>query len=343
MPSNLIFPTFLQRAAVPAAVVAMLVDVSDRLLEQELRGWDYSRYLAGRMHRGAQVRIPPLRDYDPHRLERQVLFRFFAEAGGAYMSECSGRGGAPRALELDDAWTVRQLAGDDNPPHGHDGMVSGVLYLRVPPQIDHASRPDGHLRFLPTDPLAPTPSAEPTAEDRMRFVCGMPRSAGAPAEIAGRLVQPVLGEMFLFPSWLVHEVRAFAGPGERRSVAFNLRVAAPQEREAPRSAASRPRAGEGGARHHLLCLETGSLVELWHGLELDATCGEPLLSEATTPGPRLQVEIHGDAVRLAPTGGPRGDTPPADGQCLLSTSDELRIGARRFGYFRTDMEVLFDG
>jgi hypothetical protein len=37
-------------------------------------------------------------------------------------------------------------------------------------------------------------------------------------------VRPRAGLLFLFPSWVQHQVRAYRGKRERISIAFNLRV-----------------------------------------------------------------------------------------------------------------------
>jgi len=38
------------------------------------------------------------------------------------------------------------------------------------------------------------------------------------------IVKPVVGTIYIFPSWLEHGVNPFRGPGERRTVATNLNV-----------------------------------------------------------------------------------------------------------------------
>ena len=36
------------------------------------------------------------------------------------------------------------------------------------------------------------------------------------------IVKPVVGDFYLFPSWLAHQVYPFRSKGERRSMAFNV-------------------------------------------------------------------------------------------------------------------------
>ena len=55
---------------------------------------------------------------------------------------------------------------------------------------------------------------------------GAVEMAGTPANPFGRTVPvtPQDGMMVVFPSWLLHWVRSYQGPGERISIAFNSRV-----------------------------------------------------------------------------------------------------------------------
>jgi hypothetical protein len=111
-------------------------------------------------------------------------------------------------LALSSVWMVSQYSEDYNPLHWHYGKLSGVIYLKVPPQIDretesgikslHGST-DGKIEFVywPSSPLNFT-------------------SRGNAA------VTPVVGDMYIFPAWVLHTVYPFHGDGERRIVSFNL-------------------------------------------------------------------------------------------------------------------------
>ena len=85
-------------------------------------------------------------------------------------------------------WVVSQYAGDFNPMHIHDANLSGVAFLKVPPA--------GCLEFL----------------------------GSVPNHFANHsyLAKPEVGDFYLFPSWLTHQVYPFRCEGERRSLAFNV-------------------------------------------------------------------------------------------------------------------------
>ena len=103
---------------------------------------------------------------------------------------------------------VRHFPGTFSPVHFHTGDVSGVMYLKVPAHIaDEAAqaqqsyinaRRAGYITF---------------------FIGG--KQALSKSLISFR---PEVGDLYLFPSWLLHAVEPFEGEGERRSLSFNAFV-----------------------------------------------------------------------------------------------------------------------
>jgi hypothetical protein len=108
-------------------------------------------------------------------------------------------------VQLDNFWVVSQFAGTPSPVHFHSGDLSGVLYLKVPSisadeeQRNYiAGRQAGYINFL----------------------------IGGKQRFARSLIsfKPVIGDLYIFPGWLLHGAEPFRGTGERRSLAFNARV-----------------------------------------------------------------------------------------------------------------------
>ena len=104
-------------------------------------------------------------------------------------------------LRLIDIWLNCQMEGDYNPMHTHGGSFSGVVFLKVPPQINGTSF-DGQLCFH-----------GPEEYHLQSFRTGM-----------AQYVLPSPGDFYIFPAFLMHEVHPFRGEGERRCFSFNAFV-----------------------------------------------------------------------------------------------------------------------
>jgi tetratricopeptide (TPR) repeat protein len=117
-----------------------------------------------------------------------------------------GQGGDPvRALnqggyDAGGGWSIRMQAGGRHVNHVHpEGWISSACYVETPAVLDG---PQGFLKLgepgIPMDPLPP----------------------------AERLIEPQLGRIVLFPSYMWHGTVPFAADGVRMSVAFDLVPAA---------------------------------------------------------------------------------------------------------------------
>lgn len=122
------------------------------------------------------------------------------------------RGQARPVLWRVTAWANVNGPGDANICHYHPGSFwSGTYYV-----ADGGAASDPALggEFEMLDPRGPAPSMfAPTLA-----VAG----EGGLAMGATETIRPRPGLLFLFPSWLMHQVRPYRGSGERISVAFNL-------------------------------------------------------------------------------------------------------------------------
>ena len=128
----------------------------------------------------------------------QMISRFVTRAEGVDVTGVNFRS----------VWVTRQVAGSYSPVHFHSSEVSGVLYLRVPEGMSKGPESGGRS-----------------------FVSG--RKAGNITFITGgkqrfsrSLVsfEPVVGDLYIFPGWLLHAVEPFTCEGERRSMSFNVDV-----------------------------------------------------------------------------------------------------------------------
>ena len=99
-------------------------------------------------------------------------------------------------------WVVSQYAGDFNPVHIHDANLSGVAFLKIPIGFDEEYNKEDH---------------HPTA-GCLEFLGSIPNHFARHSYT----VKPEVGDFYLFPSWLAHQVYPFRCEGERRSMAFNV-------------------------------------------------------------------------------------------------------------------------
>jgi len=99
-------------------------------------------------------------------------------------------------------WVVSQYAGDFNPVHIHDANLSGVCFLKIPSGFEEEYKKEDH---------------HPTV-GCLEFLGSIPNHFARHSYI----VRPEVGDFYLFPSWLAHQVYPFRCKGERRSMAFNV-------------------------------------------------------------------------------------------------------------------------
>tara|TARA_B100000700_G_scaffold297183_1_gene361861 strand:- start:138 stop:971 length:834 start_codon:yes stop_codon:yes gene_type:complete len=105
------------------------------------------------------------------------------------------------------AWAVCQFQNEYNPVHFHTNCdISSVMYLKIP-KYDTRWKTD-------------RPFKDNTVDGCIEFVSGSTSTSGL--EMGTYRHTPRVGELFLFPSSLLHTVYPFLGDGERRSIAFNM-------------------------------------------------------------------------------------------------------------------------
>ncbi len=110
------------------------------------------------------------------------------------------------------AWANVNGPGDSNICHYHPGAFwSGTYYVDDGGCADDPTL-GGEFEML--DPRGPAPAMYAPA---LKFAGEDGRSAGS-AEV----IRPRPGLLFLFPSWLLHQVRPYRGTALRISIAFNL-------------------------------------------------------------------------------------------------------------------------
>lgn len=200
MPSRLLFATpFYQDRIDDAALIAELAEAAQALAAEDGAGRRWSRdhgyrgYTSYASLNDLPARDPRFADLKRH-LDRHVA---------AFASDCAFDLGG-RRLKLDSLWVNVMKPGATHSGHIHPhSAVSGTVYVAVPPGA-------GALRL--EDPRLPMLMAAPLRRDD-----------AAEALQSFHHAAPEAGSVFLWESWLRHEVMPHAGKGERISVSFNYR------------------------------------------------------------------------------------------------------------------------
>jgi uncharacterized protein (TIGR02466 family) len=201
MPSRRLFTTlFYESSLGDAALVEGLEEACRALAQEDSAGQRWSREHGYRGYTSyASLNDLPVRDPRFGELARR-LNRHAAEFAGEAAMELGGK-----RLKLDSLWVNVLKPGGSHSGHIHPhSVVSGTVYVTVPPGSGALKLEDPRLPMMMA-----APSRRPEAEEALR-----------PFFYA----QPAPGKLFLWESWLRHEVMAGAGKRERISISFNYRL-----------------------------------------------------------------------------------------------------------------------
>ena len=191
MPTRQLFPTLFYEADVADAALLGDLDASCRALaEEDVAGKRWSKAHGYRGYTSyASLNDLPLRDpvfADLKKLLDRHVAAFAKEAG----FDLGGR-----KLKLDSLWVNVMKPGGTHSGHLHPhSVVSGTFYVAVP---------EGSGALKLEDPRLPMLMAAPPRDGT--FVYAEPRD----------------GALFLWESWLRHEVMTSTAKAERISVSFN--------------------------------------------------------------------------------------------------------------------------
>ena len=110
-----------------------------------------------------------------------------------------------KEIKIINLWVVKQLKNEYNPIHYHDGQLSGVGYLKIPKNMnENKTIKNKKLRTNGT----------------IDFINGQ-RSFLSKSIYN---LNPKVGDLVLFPNYLMHTAYPFNVDGERRSFSFNVKI-----------------------------------------------------------------------------------------------------------------------
>ena len=163
----------------------------DRISSQKklTKKYDYSKKLVGQVKQEIQL---------PKNFIKKHLARKINQSIKEFIKSTTGK--TTRTVKIRNFWVVRQFSHEYNPVHYHDGHVSGVGYLKIP-------------KFT-------TNKKSLTTNGTIDFINGNKMFLNN--SIFNH--KPRVGDVILFPNYLMHTAYPFTSKGERRSFSFNAEI-----------------------------------------------------------------------------------------------------------------------
>jgi uncharacterized protein (TIGR02466 family) len=110
-----------------------------------------------------------------------------------------------KEIKIINFWVVKQFKNEYNPIHYHEGQISGVGYLKIPKKMNQNKmvknkkiKTNGTIDFI---------------NGQKNFLSNSIYN-----------LNPKIGDLLIFPNYLMHAVYPFNVEGERRSFSFNAKI-----------------------------------------------------------------------------------------------------------------------
>ena len=110
-----------------------------------------------------------------------------------------------KEIKIINIWVVRQLKNEYNPLHYHEGQLSGVGYLKIPKDMNQ-NKLVKNKKFK--------------TNGTIDFINGQTNFLSKSIYN----LNPKLGDLLIFPNYLMHTAYPFNVNGERRSFSFNVKI-----------------------------------------------------------------------------------------------------------------------
>ena len=151
---------------------------------------DYSKKLVGQVKQEIEL---------PKSFINKHLKKFINENINKFLKKALNK--KSNKIKIKNLWVVKQLKNDYNPIHFHNGDLSGVGYLKIPKNLTKGNKKlktNGTIDFI----------------------------HGSKSFLSNSIYNhiPKVGDLILFPNYLMHTAYPFNKDGERRSFSFNLEV-----------------------------------------------------------------------------------------------------------------------
>ena len=110
-----------------------------------------------------------------------------------------------KEIKIINLWIVKQFKNEYNPIHYHEGQLSGVGYLKVP-------------KFMTRNKMVKNKKIK--TNGTIDFINGQKNFLSKSIYN----LNPKIGDLMIFPNYLMHTAYPFNIDGERRSFSFNVKI-----------------------------------------------------------------------------------------------------------------------
>ncbi|MDC3390795.1 2OG-Fe(II) oxygenase family protein [Candidatus Pelagibacter sp.] len=177
---------------IPKKIVMKINNEVDNILKDKskIKKSDYSKKLVGEVKQELELSKNFVNKY---------LIKFLKINIKNFIKQSSKKN--IKNIQLKNLWVVRQFKNEYNPIHYHSGSISGVGYLKMPKNLNKGkkkSKTNGTIDFI----------------------------HGSRSLLNKSIFnhKPKVGDMIIFPNYLMHTAYPFNVDGERRSFSFNLEI-----------------------------------------------------------------------------------------------------------------------
>ena len=177
---------------IPLNLVKKINDEVESIIKdkKKLKSNDYSKKLVGQVEQEIELK---------NKFIKKNLKSFISKSVNQYLKKNLNK--KSKNIKIKNLWVVRQFKNEYNPIHFHDGDISGVGYLKIPKNLTKNkknTKTNGTIDFI----------------------------SGQKSFLSNSIHNhvPKVGDMILFPNYLMHTAYPFSVEGERRSFSFNLEV-----------------------------------------------------------------------------------------------------------------------
>ena len=174
------------------SIIKKINNEVDKIIAHEKlsKKYDYSKKLVGQVKK--EIELPKI-------FIKKNLDKLITHSIRSFIKSTTGKN--IKKVKIKNLWVVNQYANEYNPVHYHDGHISGVGYLKIPKNLFKSKKSletNGSIDFINGNKMFLNDSIHNH--------------------------KPKVGDVILFPNYLMHTAYPFSVKGERRSFSFNVEI-----------------------------------------------------------------------------------------------------------------------